>query len=78
MFRKQIFMLVYIVYNGVTDLYIFTENLTGEQYSRIIEEFLVLEADEIFEYEDWLLCQDPDPKQASKVVNQMYERKIGS
>jgi len=45
---EKIHLFAGITFNGLTDLYQFEENLTGELYSNILEDFLIPEANLIF------------------------------
>jgi hypothetical protein len=45
---EKIHLFAGIAMNGITDLYLFESNLTGEKYAEIIETLLIPEAKQIF------------------------------
>jgi transposase len=58
---------------GISSLYLFTFNLTGIFYKRILKTKLLPFARDCFGQRDWFLLQDNDPKHKSQVVKKFLE-----
>ena len=57
-----------IAYDGKTDIFLFTKNLTADLYVEILEKTLIPCAQNIFGDSNWTLLHDNDPKHTSNKV----------
>jgi hypothetical protein len=65
-----------ISYLGKTELFVFTGNMDGPFYKRILTERMLPDARRIFGDRPWVFQQDGDPKHTSGLVQQWLARHV--